>query len=441
MYKVFFITFGCKVNQYETQCMKELFAERGFTAADSPSQAEVIVINSCTVTSSGDSRALTSLRKMRELRPDAVIALTGCYPQANAVEAAKVTGADIVCGTKDRSRLPELVLDFCEKHCRIVELSPYAPGEPFEPLSCSRYDDNTRAFVKIQDGCDRFCSYCLIPYARGRCRSKSIDLLREEAFRLAQSGKKEIVITGINLAFYRDPSGADMADAAKVCAVTPGIERVRLGSLEPEMMTPDTLRRLAELPQFCPQFHLSLQSGCDRTLKAMNRRYSAEDYLSLVENIRSHFPDCSFTTDVMVGFPGETDDDHRQSMELVEKVGFAKVHVFRYSPRPGTPAAGRTDQIPEMIKSARWKEMSETAGRCREKYLSSLVGKTLPVLFERENSTEFHQGHAPDYTPIKIFRKNPEKSLRNRIISVIIEEYTHDGCVGRPVNDLEYDII
>ena len=228
----------------------------------------------------------------------------------------------------------------------------------------------------------------------------------------------------------------DLADAVEICAGTEGIERVRLGSLEPEMMTDELLRRLAALPEMCPQFHLSLQSGSDTTLKAMNRHYTAAEYLELMERIRRFFPDCSFTTDIMAGFPQESEEAHRESVEFIRRAGFAKVHVFRYSRRKGTVADRMTGQIPESVKTRRWKELTEAADEMREKYLRSLVGREVKVLFERENSPEFHQGHAPDHTLIKIFRKNPEKSLRNRIISVIIEEYTHEGCIGRPVGDL-----
>jgi len=436
MRKIFFITFGCKVNHYETECMKSMFREADYDITEDMTEADAVVINSCTVTSSGDSRALTALRRARAALPEAVIALTGCYPQANREEAAKLSEADIIAGTKSRAHIVELVGNCLANKSRVVELSDYGSDDLFEPLKCTRFDSNTRAFVKIQDGCDQFCSYCLIPFARGRCRSKPVEVLRDEVRAIAEGGVKEIVLSGINLAFYGREWGLDLADAAEICAETQGIERIRLGSLEPEMMSEELLQRLKALPQFCPQFHLSLQSGCERTLKAMNRKYTAAEYLALTERIRSIFPDCSFTTDVMVGFPQETDEDHGESVEFIRKTGFAKVHVFRYSRRKGTRADRMSGQVAESVKTQRWQEMTAAADETREKYLSSLVGKTVPVLFERENSTEFHRGYAPDYTLIKISRKNPEKSLRNRIISVIIEEYGHDCCIAVPVDDL-----
>ena len=436
MYKVYFITFGCKVNHYETECMKELFRSADFDIVGEGEAADAVVINSCTVTSSGDSRALAALRKTRAALPDAVIALTGCYPQANPGEASTLSEADIIAGTKYRSHIVAMVQSCLTERRRMVELSEYTSSDLFEPLRCSRFDSNTRAFVKIQDGCDQFCSYCMIPFARGRCRSKPLDVLREEVREIAAGGVKEIVLSGINLAFFGREWGGDLADAAEICAETAGIERIRLGSLEPEKMSEELLMRLRALPQFCPQFHLSLQSGCDRTLKAMNRRYTAAEYRALTERIRSIFPQCSFTTDVMVGFPQETDADHAESVEFIRETGFAKVHVFRYSRRKGTRADRMTGQVAESVKTLRWQEMTAAAEETREKYLRSLVGRTVPVLFERENSTEFHRGYAPDYTLVKISRKNPEKSLRNRIISVIIEEYGHDFCIGRPVDDI-----
>lgn len=435
MYKVYFMTFGCKVNHYETECMKELFRKAGFEIAAESTGADAVVINSCTVTASGDSRTLAALRKLREALPEAVIALTGCYPQANREEASEIPEADIIAGTKNRSRIAELVSDCLESRCRTVELSDYTGDDIFEPLKCSRFDDNTRAFVKIQDGCDRFCSYCMIPYARGRSRSKPIGLLRDEVRELARGGKKEIVLSGINLAFYGREMGLDLAAAAELCSRIAGIERIRLGSLEPEMMSDELLMRLAKLPQFCPQFHLSLQSGCDKTLAAMNRKYTAAEYRELTERIRGIFPDCAFTTDVMVGFPGETDEDHAESVSFVQETGFSKVHVFRYSRRKGTKADRMSGHIPESVKTLRWREMTAAADGARREYLRSLVGSTVKVLFEQENSPEFHRGYAPDHTLIKISRKNPEKSLRNRLISVIIEEYGEDCCYGRPADE------
>lgn len=430
MYKVFFVTFGCKVNQYETESIKADFIENGYAAAETPEEADVVVVNSCTVTASGDSKSLYSVRKLRKTCPEAVIILTGCLPQATPKIAEKVPEADIICGTKERRKLPQLTSDFIAERRKIVDISKYEASDEFESLAQGSCCEKTRAFVKIQDGCNQFCSYCIIPYARGRCRSKPIEALREEVSALAQAGRKEIVLVGINLAFYGAEFGLRLVDAVEECCKIEGVERVRLGSLEPEMISDEDLMRLSQLPQFCPQFHLSLQSGCNATLKRMKRKYTAEEYYSLVCSIRRTFPDASFTTDIMVGFPLETEEEFVESMSFAEKVGFAKIHVFQYSPRAGTPAA-KLPQIPKTVKSERADRMKALGDRLQAEYLKKKVGKIVPVLFERENCTEFHQGYAPDYTLVKIPRKNSKKSLRNEIFYVKIEESVSDYCVGR----------
>lgn len=430
MYKIFYITFGCKVNQYETESIKADFTEHGCETVESPELADIIVINSCTVTASGDSKSLYAVRKLRKANPGAVIILTGCLPQASPESAEKITDADIICGTKERRRLPQLAADFIEERSRIVNIEKYGISDGFESLAQGSFSDKTRAFVKIQDGCNQFCSYCIIPYARGRCRSKPLADLREEIKMLAEAGHRECVLVGINLAFYGAEYGLRLIDAVEACCEISGIERVRLGSLEPEMISDEDLQRLSSLPQFCPQFHLSLQSGCSAVLKRMNRKYSAEQYFSLVCRIRKIFPEASFTTDIMIGFPQETDAEFEESMQFAEKVGFAKIHVFQYSPRNGTPAA-RLPQIPKKVKAERADRMKALGEKLRREYLQKQVGKTIPVLFERENCTEFHQGYAPDYTLIKIPRENSKKSLRNEIFYVKIKESVSDYCIGR----------
>lgn len=433
MYKVFFITFGCKVNQYETERLRDCFEKKGFACAASESEADVFVINSCTVTGSGDSKSLYAVRKLRRSSPDSVIVLTGCLPQAAPQTAEKCLEADIVTGTKNRKKLPELVMQAITEKKRIADIAEYGKNDGFEDM---RYQPSfsgsgrTRAFVKIQDGCNQFCSYCIIPYARGRCRSKPMDSLKAEAEALAAAGYKEIVLVGINLAFYGQEYGLRLVDAVEECCAADGIERVRLGSLEPEMISEDDLVRLSRLPKFCPQFHLSLQSGSRSTLQRMHRKYTPEEYLNLVKKIRGIFPEAAFTTDIMVGFPQETEEEFAESMAFAEKVGFAKLHVFQYSPRKGTIAAGMP-QLPKNVKAERADRMKALGEKLQEKYLRSLVGRTVPVLFERENKRDFHHGYAPDYTLIKIFRKKFEKSLRNMIFYVTIEESGHGCCFGR----------
>lgn len=428
--KIYFISFGCKVNQYETECMKQDFEAEGFRTTETESKADVFVINSCTVTETGDKKMKQTLRRLRSEYPCSLIVLSGCYPQAFKTEAEKLDEADIVTGTKNRRKVVELVKQRIESDARIISVDDFEKGDVFEKSLCHGFTSKTRAFVKIQDGCNRFCTYCIIPYSRGRIRSKPIEDIKTEIKELAGKGYKEIVLVGINLAFYGAEFGLRLADAVEVCCKTDGVERVRLGSLEPEVITDEDLDRLAKLPEFCPHFHLSLQSGCDKTLKAMNRAYTTEEYSKLMERIRSRFENCSFTTDIMVGFPDETEEDFVKSMEFVKKAGFAKVHIFPYSRREGTPASRMKNQITKAEKHSRVKRMEQVSEEIRHNFLESQVGKEVPVLFERETTPEFHQGHSPNYTLIKIPSKSDKKSLRKQIFCVKIKSAGNDCCFG-----------
>lgn len=430
----YFSTFGCKVNSCETAGMEAIFQSAGYICTDHPQQADIIILNTCTVTASGDNRMLSALRKFRRNNPEAILILTGCYAQAYPKEAATLQEADIVIGTQNRSALPQLIQAFL-KHGRqpIRQTDPYTGKETFETMPCHMPSGHTRAFLKIQDGCNRFCSYCIIPYARGRCRSKPLSILQTELQQITAEGYREIVLCGINLAFYGQEWGGSLLDAIQLCDATEGIDRIRLGSLEPEQMTEELLAAFAALPSFCPQFHLSLQSGCDRTLKEMHRHYDTAEYDALCTKIRKQFPVCSITTDIMVGFPGETEADFAESLAFARKMQFAKIHVFRYSPRPGTLAAARTDQIPEAIKHTRMLQMQQLAEQTRKQFLQSRIGMTLPVLFEREQEPHFHNGHTPDFTPVKIPAANQKKSLRKSIFYVKIEKSDSACCFGHVV--------
>ncbi|WP_044973760.1 tRNA (N(6)-L-threonylcarbamoyladenosine(37)-C(2))-methylthiotransferase MtaB [Ruminococcus sp. HUN007] len=430
--KVFFVTFGCKVNTYETGCMAKTFAEKGFTVSDTAEGSDVIVINSCTVTSASDKKVRQSLRKLRHENPDSLIILTGCYPQAFEEEAKKITEADIITGTRNRSEIAGLALNALSSSSRTKEayIQQYTGHEAFEPMSYDSNERKTRGFIKIQDGCNQFCSYCIIPFARGRIRSKPPEDIASEVTALVKNGYQEIVLVGINLAFYGAEAGLSLTDAVETVSRVEGVKRIRLGSLEPEMISGDDLLKLKNTESFCPQFHLSLQSGCDRTLKAMNRKYTTADYTRLVSSIRNIFPDAAVTTDVMVGFPGETEEDFEESMEFVRKTAFSKIHVFPYSPRSGTKAAAMPDQINSSTKSERAARMTELGHELEREFLRAQVGKTVPVLFEKENCTSFHRGYSPNYTLVKIKREPSIKSLRNSIFYVKIKESMNGFCIG-----------
>jgi len=281
--KVYFETYGCKVNSYETESMTADFLSDGYEACETAGDADIIIVNSCTVTASGDSKSLYAVRKYRKENPSAVIVLTGCLPQASPEIADRILQADIVTGTKERGRVKELVEEFLEKRERNINIVPYGKADKFEKIPWGKFENRTRAFLKIQDGCNQFCSYCLIPYARGRCRSKPLEEIKTEVCKIAESGIKEIVLVGINLMFYGKEFGLRLVDAVEACCEIAGVERVRLGSLEPEMISNEDLLRLSVLPQFCPQFHLSLQSGCDKTMQDMNSHYTSDEYFEFAE--------------------------------------------------------------------------------------------------------------------------------------------------------------
>ncbi len=426
----YFVTFGCKVNTCETAGMQSLLQSAGFSVTTDPAKADVILFNSCTVTSSGDNRLHTAMRKMRTAYPQAKLVLTGCYAQAFPEEAAKCKEADLILGTKNRSRLPELLQQLFRESAPLTAIDPYDTKDRFEELPCDTMPSNTRAFLKIQDGCNCFCSYCIIPYARGRCRSLPLEQLRAHGEAFAENGYQELVLCGINLGFYGIETGNTLADAVEVCSKIKGIRRIRLGSLEPERLDDAQLERLAALPEFCPQFHLSLQSGCNKTLRQMNRRYTREEYRALCDRIRKRFPDAAITTDFMVGFPGETDADFADSLEFVRSIGFAAIHVFRYSVRPGTKAAEFPDKVPDSVKTQRMKLAQSVADTAKAAFLQSQIGKTASVLFERERGDGFHIGHAPNGTIVRVSVKNLKNSLRNQIFYAKIEESDATCCYG-----------
>ncbi|MBQ8787294.1 MAG: tRNA (N(6)-L-threonylcarbamoyladenosine(37)-C(2))-methylthiotransferase MtaB [Oscillospiraceae bacterium] len=427
---IYFITFGCKVNLYETENMKQNFISHGYNISKTENEAEIFIINSCTVTGTGDKKLKKEIRRLKRQYPSSIIALTGCFPQAFSEEAENISEVDIVTGTKNRNILPKLVSQYISDLKRKNCIFQYNRHETFESMSNTGYENNTRAFVKIQDGCNMFCTYCIIPYSRGNFRSKPLKDIISEVEQLALTGYKEIVLVGINLSFYGIDFGKRLVDAVEAVCRIDGIERVRLGSIEPEMITENDIVRLSRLKNLCPQFHLSLQSGCDKTLKAMNRRYLTADYKKIVDLLKLHFDNCAITTDIMVGFPGETDEDFEQSLKFAQKIGFSKSHIFPYSPRKGTPAAEFEYQVSENTKHQRAEIMSKAMDKCMYEFHKSQLGKEFPVLFEREKSDGIHHGFTPNYTQVKILTKNSDKSLRNQLFYVKIIELGKDCCIG-----------
>lgn len=417
-------TFGCKVNQYESLAIASAMRESGFDEVSDEDGADIVIINSCTVTSGGDKKARQSASKIKRRSPEKLVVLTGCYPQAFPEEAA-TSGADIVTGNGDRGKIAELVKKYLSDGavCRSV---PELPSV-FEEMRIQRGGEKTRAFIKIEDGCNRFCSYCIIPYARGRVRSRSLESLLSEARQCAAEGFRELVLVGINLSCYGTDCGLSLADAVEAVCSVEGIERVRLSSLEPELLDEKMLSRLAKQDKLCPHFHLSLQSGCNATLRRMNRRYTCEEYAEIVTNIRRAFPECSITTDMMAGFAGETEEDFLCSLKFAERIGFAKIHAFAYSVREGTAAAKRTDHVPEHIRQERFRRLSALDEKLHAKFLKEQVGTFQPVLIQKRTSPDYAAGLTPNYTPVRIYGSGAQ---RGSIIKTKIIGAEKDFCLG-----------
>lgn len=425
--KAAFYTLGCKVNQYETEYMSELLKNAGFEIVAPGEEADYYIVNSCTVTATADQKTRQNIRKFKRKHPDATVILTGCMPQAFPIEASALAEADIVMSNKNDGDILTLINEHSLKKSRIISIDEHKTGDKFADCSITDFNDRIRAFVKIEDGCDRFCSYCIIPKSRGRVRSKMPDDLKKEVEGLASHSVKEIVLVGINLSAYGKGEDFNIVDAVKICANTDGIERVRLGSLEPDHITDEIIRELSEMEKFCPQFHLSLQSGCDKTLKNMNRHYTADEYKSLCDKLRKTFDDASITTDVMVGFHEESDEDFIESLNFVKSIKFEKVHVFPYSERQGTAASKRGDSVPKQVKEKRAGIMIDETEKIRKEYLKTLIGKEEEVLFENEVENGVYQGYTKNYLPVRI---KSNKNLVGQLLTVKIKDYCDEFCIA-----------
>ena len=418
-------TFGCKVNQYESIGISTAMRRAGFCETADEKTAEIVIINSCSVTSASDKKACHEIARIKKANPSAVVLLMGCFPQAFPEEAEN-SGADIIMGNRSKENAPRLIEKYLLNKNRMAQIAEMPAV--YEGMELCRQGEKTRAFIKIEDGCNRFCSYCIIPYARGRVRSRSIENIVSEVKTCAAAGQREIVLVGINLSCYGQDTGKNLADAVEAVSAVDGVERVRLSSLEPELLDEKMLDRLSSLKKLCPHFHLSLQSGSNETLKRMNRRYTAEEYYEIVRNIRSRFPNAAVTTDIMVGFAGETDEEFAETCRFAEKVGFAKIHVFSYSVREGTAAAKRTDHIPEALKNSRYKILSDIDSRLHTDFLKSQTDTVQEILIEKRKSPDYVNGYTPNYTPVRIYGADIP---RHSIVKVRITGAENGYCVGR----------
>lgn len=424
--KIAFYTLGCKVNQYETQYLREAFCALGHTVVSDDGLFDVAVINSCTVTAESDRKTRQLLRRIRRENPNCVILLTGCMVQAFSNNAQELTEADIIVGNTDVKRTVELTEQFLRNGEKIFEVIPHKQKASFNTPNITDFAERTRAYMKIEDGCDRYCSYCIIPKARGFVRSKSVGDIETEAALLAKKGFSEIVLVGINLSAYGKGEGKNLCDAVEAVAKIDGIKRVRLGSLEPDHISDDMLKRLKSIPKFCPQFHLSLQSGCDETLKRMNRHYDTKFYSDLVNRIRNMFEDASITTDIMVGFAGETEEEFKKSLEYLKEIGFAKAHVFAYSRRSGTVAYQMPNQITKQVKADRSNKMLEAAAEAEKRFYQSHINKTVSVLFE-DSKNGVWEGYTPNYLRVCV---KTQENLQGKILNVKITAALNDCCEG-----------
>ncbi len=433
---------GCKVNAYETEAMQQMLEEAGYEIVPFSEPADVYVVNTCTVTNTADKKSRQMLHRARALNPDAVVVAVGCYAQVAPERTAADPAVDLVIGSREKEQLVPLLEEYGKRHPyreRTEEGNAEAgaqpsdpdrdtllcvpdistPGQPYEPLTANRPANHTRAFVKVQDGCDQFCSYCVIPYARGRAVSRATEEVLREVETLAQNGFREIVLTGIHLSSYGRDLGTSLVDLIRTVHGVDGIARIRLSSLEPGIVTEEFAQKLAALPKVCPQFHLSLQSGSDTVLRRMNRRYTAEEYLEKSDILRRHYKDPALTTDVIVGFPGETEEEFSETCAFVRQVAFYRIHVFPYSRRDGTAAARMPEQIPNRVKEERAKELSRIAGEMTADYLTHWEGRQVEVLFEEPTVIDGKQqfeGFTPEYVRVRV---RSEEDLCNRIRKVV----------------------
>ena len=399
--------------------IQKLFTEKGYEVVDFEEYADVYLINTCTVTNLGDKKSRQMIRRAKRINPNSVVVATGCYAQVASEEVAKIEGINIVIGTKNRSEIVETVENYVTENGVVNNVSDIMGEKEFEPLQISRLTNRTRAYIKIQEGCNRYCTYCIIPYARGPIRSRKPEEVVEEVKKLAENGFKEVVLTGIHVASYGlDLGNITLADIIEKVHSVDGIERIRFSSMEPLAIDNEFVARMSKLPKVCDHYHLSLQSGCNRTLKRMNRKYNAEQYAEACERLRNAFPNVAITTDIIVGFPDETEEDFKESLAFAERMKLDKIHTFPYSPKKGTPAAKMKNQISGDVKSQRSKEMIALSDKMNIDFLNNNIGKTVPVLFE-DMENGFWQGHTTNY--IKVLAKSDE-NLNNKIVDVKLDK-------------------
>ena len=429
MKKVAFYTLGCKVNQYETEAMLELFEKEGYEKAETEDYADVYVINTCTVTHMSDRKSRQYIRRMKKKNPDAIIAVVGCYSQVSPEEILSIDEVNLVMGTNDRKKIVEEVkkIDASRKVSTVDDIMKV---KAFEEIEINKTNGKTRAFMKIQDGCDRYCSYCIIPYARGRVRSRDLESIVKEVENLASNGYKEVVLTGIHVASYgKDIKDSDikLLDVIKQINDIEGIERIRLSSVEPILFTDEFVEAVSTMDKVCPHYHLSLQSGCDETLKRMKRRYTTEEYKAIVDRLRAAIPNVSITTDVIVGFPGETNEEFNKTYEFLKDIELTHMHVFKYSPRKGTPAATMENQVDPSTKHDRSEKLLQLNEENFNKFGQKMLDKEFNVLFEQKVGDNKYEGLTENYVKVIVESDN---DISEQILKVKIKDVKNEFLEG-----------
>lgn len=425
MLKVALHNLGCKVNAYETEAMAQKLEDAGYEIVPFNEKADVYIINTCSVTNMADRKSRQMLHKAKKMNEDAVVVAAGCYVQTATEKLLEDLSVDILIGNNKKKDIVEELKKYFDDNKYNKNVIDINATNEYEELELATVTEHTRAYIKIQDGCNQFCSYCIIPYARGRIRSREFDNIKQEVTELAQKGFKEIVLTGIHLSSYGNNENK-LIDVVEMIAGIEGVERIRLGSLEPNIVTEDFAKRLAKVDKICPHFHLSMQSGCDNTLKRMNRHYTSDEYFEKCELLRKYFDNPAFTTDVIVGFPGETQEDYEISREFVKKVRFSELHVFKYSKRDGTVAAKMENQIPEPVKTERSEDLIKVGENLTMEYRRKFIGKKVSVLFEEIINVageNYWVGHTKEY--IKVIMKS-DKDISGDIKNVSLIGFANE---------------
>ena len=428
--KVAFCSLGCKVNQYETNAMAQKFLEHDYEIVEFDEYADIYIVNTCTVTNVADRKSRQMLRRAKEFNPQSIVVACGCYAQVAAKELEEIPEVDLIIGNNEKNDIIQIVENYIAQKGAEDLVSDVMYKLDYVELGTTTYTEKTRAVIKVQDGCDRFCSYCLIPYARGHIRSRKIENVIEEIKKVVEEGINEVVITGIHIASYgRDfkDKNIGLIDLLEEINKIQGLHRIRLGSIEPTIITDEFVERLSKLDKICDHFHLSLQSGCTETLKRMNRRYTTEEFRAVTKRLRAKFPNAALTTDIIVGFPGETDEEFNITYEFLKEIAFYKMHIFKYSPRKGTKAAVMPNQVDGKVKEERSKKLIELSNANENRYNQKYIGKDVEVLFE-ERDGDFIKGHTKNYIVVKL--KTNSDELVNKIACVKVSEAKSDCLIS-----------